>query len=135
MASIHHEILIDVPAPKAWAALRDVGVAHRLFPGVLTDGRLDGDIRTVTFANGTVVREKIVDVNEDDRRVAYAVIDQVFEHHSASMQIFIAGERRCRFVWISDLLPNERVATVRPLVEQGCEAIKRVLETLENPKS
>ncbi|HEY6259126.1 MAG TPA: SRPBCC family protein [Xanthobacteraceae bacterium] len=128
MACIHYEILLDVSADKAWAALRDVGSAHRLFAGVLTDGRLDGDIRTVTFANGLVARERIIDVDESHRRVAYAVIDNMFEHHSASMQILPAGEGRCRFVWITDLLPDERAAMVRPLVEQGCTAMKRVLE-------
>jgi len=132
MASIHNEILVDVPAATAWAALRDVGTAHRLFAGVLTDGQLDGDVRTVTFANGLVLREKIITVDDDSRRVAYAVLDGRFEHHNASMQIFAAGEGRCRFVWITDLLPNERVATVKPLVEQGSEALKRVLEAAED---
>jgi len=132
MASLHHEILVETSADAAWAALRDVGAAHRLFAGVLTDGRLDGDIRTVTFASGTIVREKIIDVDDDARRVAYAVLGDSFEHHNASMQIFTAGEGRCRFVWITDLLPNERVAMVKPLVEQGSQALKRVLEAAGN---
>ena len=42
---------------RAWAALRDVGNAHRAFAGVLTDARLDGDRRVVTFANGVVAKE------------------------------------------------------------------------------
>ena len=128
MASLHHEILVGTSADAAWAALRDVGAAHRLFAGVLTEGRLDGDVRTVTFASGTIVREKIIDIDDDARRVAYTVLGESFEHHNASMQIFAAGEERCRFVWITDLLPNERVAMVKPLVEQGSDALKRVLE-------
>lgn len=128
MATIHYETIIEVPVASAWRALRDVGSAHHLFTGVLIDGHLQGDIRTVTFANGMVVREQIVDVNEEDRRVAYTVIDGLFKHHSACMQLFAAGERRCRFVWITDLLPNEQVDMVRPLVEQGCAAMKRTLE-------
>jgi hypothetical protein len=128
MASLRHEIDLDVPADKAWAALRAVDSAHRLFAGVLIDGRLDGDIRTVTFANGMVVRERIVDVSDADRRLAYAVLDNVFEHHSASMQVFATGQNTCRFVWISDFLPDEKVSMVKPLVEQGCAAMKRALE-------
>ena len=129
MASIHHEIFLDVPVEKAWAALREVGSAHRLFAGVLTDGHLDGDVRTVSFANGLVVREQILDIDEADRRLAYAVIDNVFDHHSASMQIFAAGNGRSRFVWITDFLPAPKAAMVRPLVEQGSAAMKRVLES------
>jgi Polyketide cyclase / dehydrase and lipid transport len=128
MASIHYEMMVDVSVERAWKSLGDVGSPHRLFAGVLTDARMEGDIRTVTFANAMVVREQIVDVSESDRRVAYTVIDGSFKHHSASMQLFAAGERRCRFVWITDLLPNERAAMVKSLVEQGCAAMKRVLE-------
>jgi len=128
MASIHYETVFDVSVDKAWTSLGDVGSPHRLFAGVLTDARMEGDIRTVTFANGMVVREQIVDVNESDRRVAYAVIDGVFKHHSASMQLFAAGEGRCRFVWISDFLPNKQAEMVKPLVEQGCAAMRRALE-------
>jgi Polyketide cyclase / dehydrase and lipid transport len=129
MASIHHEIFLEVAAETAWAALRDFGAAHRLFAGVLTDGHLDGDIRTVSFANGMTVREQILDIGEADRRLAYAVIDNVFDHHSASMQIVAAGQGRCRFVWITDFLPAAKGTMVKPLVEQGSAAMKRVLES------
>ncbi|MGH6734641.1 MAG: SRPBCC family protein [Methyloceanibacter sp.] len=129
MASIRREEIVEVPADKAWSALRDVGRPHALFADVLVDGSIDGDIRTVTFANGMVVRERIVDIDEASKRVAYAVIDGVFEHHSASMQIVPDGEGRCRFVWVSDFLPNEKMALVAPLVESGATALVRNLET------
>jgi hypothetical protein len=95
---------------------------------VLTDCRLDGDVRTVTFANAAVVRERIVDVDPAAMRVAYAVIGGGFEHHGASMQIVPEGDRRCRFVWVSDFVPDAKRAVVEPLVDAGCAALKRVLE-------
>lgn len=128
MASIRREEIVRVPAEQAWAALRDMGAPHRLFAGVLVDCHIDGDVRTVTFANGMVVRERIIDVDEDAKRVVYAVIGDLFEHHSASMQIVPDEEGRCRFVWISDFLPNDRVEMVAPLVEQGSRALVRNLE-------
>lgn len=128
MASIRREETIQVSAEQAWAKLRDVGSPHHLFAPVLVDGRIDGDIRTVTFADGMVVRERIVDLDEEGRRVAYAVIDGMFEHHSASMQIIPDGAGRCRFVWISDFLPNESMQLVAPLVEAGSLALVRNLE-------
>ena len=64
MASIHHEQSVEVGVGTAWGALRQVGDAHRLFAPVLADGHLDGDTRTVTFANGMVARERILDVDE-----------------------------------------------------------------------
>jgi carbon monoxide dehydrogenase subunit G len=92
MASIIKAIELEAPAQAAWAMLRDVGAADKAFPGVLTDSRLDSDVRTVTFSNGAVIKERIVDVDEAARRVAYAVIEGRFSHHNASMQVLDRGE-------------------------------------------
>jgi carbon monoxide dehydrogenase subunit G len=52
MASIHCEARLAAPADEVWEALRDVGNVHRLFPGVLVESHLEGDVRVVTFASG-----------------------------------------------------------------------------------
>ena len=88
MASIHKEIVIDAPPELIWDAVRDVGAVHkRLARQFVVDTRLEGDSRLVTFADGTVVRELIVDVDDDARRVAYAVVEWRARHHHASMQV------------------------------------------------
>ena len=130
MGSIHHEIDLAVSAERAWAALRQVGMAHRLFAGVLVDGRLDGDVRTVTFANGQAVRERIIDVDDERRRVVHSAIEGTpMTHHNASMQIFPQGEGGSRFVWIADFLPDSFGETMLPLVRGGAEALKANLES------
>jgi hypothetical protein len=130
MASIHVEIELALDPDRAWSALRQVGLAHRLFAGVLVDGRLEGDVRTVTFANGLVARERIIDVSEERRRVAYSVIDGTsMTHHNASMQIFEAGDGRSRFVWIADFLPGDFASSMMPLMKQGSEALRQNLES------
>jgi hypothetical protein len=130
MASIRKEIVIDTGVEPAWEALRQVGEAHTLFAPVLTGGELHGDVRTVRFANGMELRERILDVDDEHRRVAYAVIDpQGMTYHHASMQLDIAGPGRCAFVWITDFLPAEAAATLQPLIEQGANALKRNLES------
>jgi hypothetical protein len=129
MASIHHEVSVDVGADEAWAALRDVGNAHRLFAPVLAGGHLDGDTRTVTFANGMVVRERILDVDDQRKRVSYTVLDGPgMTFHHASMQIVAAGPGRCSFRWITDFLPEGVRDALSPLVEQGGAALKASLE-------
>ncbi len=130
MASIHKEILIKACPDDVWAAIRDVGAVHeRLTPGVLVAARLDGDARVVTFANGAVVRELIVDIDEKARRFAYAAVGGRTTHHNASMQVFAEGEDHSRLVWITDLLPNEVAAVISELVEQGASVMKQTLET------
>jgi hypothetical protein len=130
MGSIHHEIALDLDAEAAWAALRRVELAHKLFTGVLVDARLDGDVRTVTFADGLVVRERIVDVDDERRRLAYSAFDGTpMTHHNASMQIVSEGKGTCRFVWIADFLPHAFGANMLPLVRQGAQALKTALES------
>lgn len=127
MGSIRKEAAVHVPASEAWASLRDVAHPDRTFAGVLTDARLEGDTRTVTFANGMVVQERILDVDEPTRRIAYGVVGR-FDHHSASMQIIPEGQSRCRFIWITDMLPNEQLQGVAQLMEQGTRAFVKNLE-------
>ena len=133
MATIWWEEPIALPADAAWAALREVGRAHELFAPVLTAAALDGEVRTVTFANGMTVRERIVARDEQRRRLCYAVLDDVFEHHSASMQLVPVDGSHCRFVWISDFLPDDRADMVGPLVEQGAHALRANLEAATTP--
>ena len=128
MSAIWWEETIAVPAEIAWASLRRVDLAHELFAPVLVDGSISGEVRTVTFANGMVVRERIVDVDEARRRISYAVLDGVFEHHNASMQIVPVDAESCRFVWITDFLPAEKADMVKPLVEQGSKALAGNIE-------
>ena len=69
-------------------------------PGFVVDTRLDGDARIVTFGNGMVMRELIVDRDDDARRL----------------------------VWTADLLPNEIAGNIRALIEQACAVIKQTLD-------
>jgi carbon monoxide dehydrogenase subunit G len=133
MASIRREIQIDARPHTAWAALRDVGALHhRLVPGFVTDTRLEEGARVVTFGNGMVARELIVDVDEGARRVAWSVVgSQSMTHHNASAQVFADGPSGCRFVWVADLLPNEAAPSIAAMMDQGMAIIKRTLERAE----
>jgi hypothetical protein len=130
MASIRTEITIDAPPEAVWDALRDWGAVHeRLATGFVTETRLDGDDRIVTFVNGTVARERLVDLDDEGRRLVWSVTDGPFTHHNASAQVFAEGELGTRFVWIADLLPNELATRIAPLMEQGTRSIKETLES------
>jgi carbon monoxide dehydrogenase subunit G len=134
MASIRREIVVEAPADEIWAAVRDVGAPHeRLVPGFLTDSRMDGDARVVTFANGVVVRELIVDIDDRARRVVWAAVGGKLTHHNASLQVFADGPARSRVVWTADLLPNELAGYVTGLIEQGLGVMKQTLEAQTRP--
>lgn len=108
MASITKRIALDAPAEQVWDAVRDFGAVHeRLVPGFVLDAKMDGDARIVTFANGTAARELLVDCNDTAKRLVYAVISERISQHSASVQVFAAGENRSELVWVVDVLPHE----------------------------
>jgi carbon monoxide dehydrogenase subunit G len=128
MATIRRDIPVDAPPEAAWAAVRDVGAAHRrLTPGVLTDCRLEEGARVVTFANGMVVRELIVAVDDEARRFAWSARSERFVHHNASLEVLPAGDGKSRLVWIADLLPDELAPTVAGLMDAGAAAMQRTL--------
>jgi carbon monoxide dehydrogenase subunit G len=130
MASIRKEFTVNARLADVWNAIRDVEAIHtRLAQGFVTDTRLEGDSRVVTFANGAVVRELIVDVDDHARRLAYAIVEWQTTHHNASFQVFDNGDGS-RVVWIADLLPNKLADTVSGFMEQGVAAMKRTLDAV-----
>jgi len=132
MASVRKEIVIDARAEEAWDALRDWGAPHeRLVPGFVVATRLDGADRIVTFFNGSVVRELLVDRDDDTRRLAWSVVDGPYSHHNASAQIIAEDPGRIVFVWVADFLPNDLANRIDELMERGIAVIK---QTLESPR-
>ena len=129
MASIHREISIAADAGDVWDAVRDIGSIHkRLCPGFVVDTVLEEGARVVTFGNGLVAREVIVDLDDGTRRLAWSARSERLSHHSASMQIFDDGPGRCRAVWIADLLPNEVAPAIAAMIDQGMAAMRKALE-------
>ena len=128
MASIRTEMVIDAPPEDVWDALRDWGSPHeRLVPGFVTDARLDGDDRIVTFFSGVTLREVLIDCDEEARRLVWSIVDGPYEHHNASAQVFPVGVDRTRFVWIADLLPDSRADQTRAMMQRGIETVRSTL--------
>jgi carbon monoxide dehydrogenase subunit G len=134
MASVHQEITVAAPAAGVWEALRDVGNVHkRVAPGFLTDCRMEGEARIVTFFNGMTAKELIVDVDDKAMRLVWSARGERLEHHNASVQVFEDGPGRCRIVWIADVLPHEAAKMVGAMMEQAMPIMKKTLESHSGP--
>jgi uncharacterized protein YndB with AHSA1/START domain len=134
MASIRKERMIEARPEAVWEALADWGAVHqRLVPGFVVETHLDGEDRIVTFFNGAVVRERLVDLNEEDRRLVWSIVDGPYEHHNGAAQVFANEDGTTRFVWVADVLPNGVAPTTDELMERGLETIKRTLEARPSP--
>jgi len=129
MASIRQEIQVAASAEKIWDAVRDVGEIHRrLVPGFVTDCKLEGDARIVTFANGLVAREVIVDIDHEARRLVWSASGERLTHHNASLQVFAEDAAHSRLVWIADLLPDKMEQPISAMIAAGMQAMKKQLE-------
>jgi polyketide cyclase/dehydrase/lipid transport protein len=133
MASIHIEFDIDVDADGVWQIIGDwaegpVGMAR----GHVVSCESEGDTRVVTFASGTIARERLVARDETARRIVYSLIGDAVrpEHDNAVMQIVADGADRCQFVWYRDVLPDDLATPLRAAMEEAAPIIKRTLESL-----
>jgi len=132
MASIRKEAHVDARPETAWDALRDLGALHtRLVPGFVTDTRMEEGARIVTFGNGMVARERIVTVDDAERRVVWSAAGGALTHHNGAAQVLPNGTSGCRFVWTADLLPDEAAPAIEAMMAQGIAVIKVTLERAE----
>jgi carbon monoxide dehydrogenase subunit G len=133
MGSVQKELTINAKPEDVWDAVRDFGALDtRMVRGFVTGTWMDGTDRIVTFSNGAVQREPLVDLDDGTRRLVYSAVDSPMgaTHYNASVQVFSNGKGTTRLVWLVDFLPNELMSMMGAVMERGAEAMK---ETLENP--
>lgn len=129
MASIRKEISINASPEHVWSAVRAVDEVQRLLPGWISDVKLENEQRVLTLANGTVMKELIVDVDDEAKRLAYAGVGgELLRHHAASMQVVADGAGGAKLLWITDILPNEAAGQIQQMIDQGAQVMKSALE-------
>ena len=132
MASIRKEIETRASPEDVWAAIRDIGALHtRLVPGFVVATRLEPGARVVTFGNGMEVREPIVDVNDEAKRLVWSAEGAGLTHYNASVQVFAGPGNGSRIVWIADLLPHEMKGPIEAMIEQGMAVMKQTLDGVD----
>lgn len=129
MASNRRDFPLDAAADKVWAAVRDFGQVHtKVAPGFLTDLKMDGGDRIVTFFNGMEARERLVTLDDADKRLVYSIPEGRFSHYSAAIQVMPDGAGKCRLIWTIDLLPDELGSAVAGMMDHAAPYLKKTLE-------
>ena len=78
MGSICKEILTVAGADEVWSAVRDIGALHtRLVPGFVTDTYLE---------SGMVLREPIIAINDDVRRLVWSARGGPYSTQNVAME-------------------------------------------------
>jgi carbon monoxide dehydrogenase subunit G len=131
MATIRKEITVKATVEQAWDVMRDIGALHtRLVPGFVFDTKLEPGARVVTFANGRVVRERIVTIDDDARRLVWSATGDRLEHHNASAEVIADADGHTRIVWIADLLPDSAAGAIDQMMDHGMTAMRSALDQL-----
>lgn len=130
MSTIRREIEIDAHADVVWDVISEVGAVHtRLAPGFVVATQLETGARLVHFANGMIVRELIVGLDPQLRRLAYAVVGgNSITHHNASFEVVAVEGGRSKLVWTTDFLPDTAATVLEPMIDAGSVVMKRTLD-------
>lgn len=130
MASVRKTVVTRARAEAVWDAIRDIGALHtRLVPGFVVATRLEPGARIVTFANGVTVREPIVTLDEEARRLVWSVEGLRATHYNGAVQVFEEAAS-CVVVWTADFLPDDMAGEIDAAMEAGTQAMQRALDRL-----
>lgn len=131
MATIRSEIKTRAPASEVWSAIRDVGALHtRLVPGFVTDTKLEPGARVVTFVDGRVLREPIVALDDEARRLVWTAESERVRHYNAALQVAELADGMTSVVWTADYLPDDIGAFLSRAIEASMAAMQRSLDAL-----
>jgi hypothetical protein len=130
VAHLRTEISIAAAPADVWDVIRDFAAGPlRMAPGFIVGCEADGDVRVVTFADGVVVHERFVELDDSERRIVYSVIGGSIrpDLDRAEMRV-VADGGGCRFHWTRDLRPDELGPGVQAAMDRGAEVIGRTME-------
>jgi polyketide cyclase/dehydrase/lipid transport protein len=131
MATIRSEIKTRAKPSEVWSAIRDIGALHtRLVPGFVADTRLEPGARVVTFVNGVTLREPIVALDDEARRLVWTHEGGRARHYNGALEVSEVAGGLTSVVWTADFLPDDIGGYMAQAIEAGMAAMQRSLDRL-----
>jgi hypothetical protein len=87
-------------------------------------------VRIVTFVNGAVLREPIVTLDDETRRLVWTAEGGRAAHYNAALQVSELAGGLTSVVWTADFLPDDIGAYMSQAIEAGMAAMQRSLDKL-----
>jgi carbon monoxide dehydrogenase subunit G len=148
MTRVYYSKVVNAPADKVWAVIRDFGALPVWFPFVescvLSDGATAdqvGVVRTNTVNGGKVIQEQLLELSDRDRRIVYSLIsgDVPVIDYTATLTVHPVTEDDRSFVaWSADFDVDGDIAPVAEWVRSGIfetclKELERVLKDRQVP--
>src|SRR6185312_3646253 len=131
MGTIRSEIKTRAKPSEVWSAIRDIGALHtRLVPGFVADTKLEPGARVVTFVNGVTLREPIVTLDDEARRLVWTHEGGRARHYNGALEVSEAAGGLTSVVWTADFLPDDIGGYMAQAIEAGMAAMQRSLDRL-----
>lgn len=127
MASITKTIPAAAGSKVAWKKISDIGAVDKLVE-MIASCSLDGDVRTCTLPDGQAIKERVITVDEDVKRVVYTVTEGPLpmEFHCASVQV-VEEDNQTNVVWIVDVKPDELAAPLSEMMDGAAQSMAAIL--------
>lgn len=137
MTQVSGRITIHAPADAIWQVVGDFGAACQdlaLVINCTVEGTGIGARRTLTYADGSVIVERLETFDEAARRLSYVLLtDTPFRDCLTSVTVRELGVSRSELAWTvvfePDGLPaDEALAMLEGALAANCAALKQLLE-------
>jgi hypothetical protein len=97
------EVDLAVPPDAAWAVVGDPTAVPRWYPQYV-ESTLDGDMRTLTRADGVVIHERVLHRDDAGRSYSYSVVDGLpLAHHRAGFEVHERPDGGSRVRWWTEV--------------------------------
>jgi hypothetical protein len=106
MGQVSVKVSMPVAADKVWQTIKDFGGMNKWAPGIadLTlTGQGVGALRTMTFQDGSRVKERLESLNDASRSLTYTILESTLpvEGYIASLTVRDLGPAGCEVEWFS----------------------------------
>jgi hypothetical protein len=131
MGTIRSELKTAAKVSDVWSAIRDIGALHtRLAPGFVVDTKLEPGARVVTFVNGVTLREPIVSLDDEARRLVWTPEGGRARHYNGALEVSELPDGLTSVVWTADFLPDDVHGYFSQAIKAGMAAMQRALDRL-----
>lgn len=114
--SVEASRIINAPVDRLWAEVANFDkvaawhpdVAESQWEGAAHAGGKPGDIRALKLRNGTIVRERLIEMDSATRRYQYSVLDGrlPLKNHLSTMTMRALDPRRTQVTWEASFEPD-----------------------------